>query len=51
MNLILAGPSRPVNTAFERRKRLQDQTLASIGGFRASDRLSRDAVHDRDAIR
>jgi len=34
-------------TEFERRKRLQDETLASIGRFRAGDRLGRDDVHDR----
>ena len=34
-------------TEFERRKRLQDETLASIGRFRAGDRLVRDDVHDR----
>lgn len=34
-------------TDFERRKRLQDETIASIGRFRASDRLSREDVHDR----
>ena len=34
---------------FERRKRLQDETLASIKtrGFSASDRLTRDEVHKR----
>lgn len=37
-------------TGFEWRKRLQDETLASIGRFRASDRLSREDLHDR-AIR
>jgi len=37
-------------TDFERRKRLQDETLASIGKFRASDRLTRQDVHNR-AIR
>lgn len=36
---------------FERRKRLQDDTLASIKAFRASDRLSRPAAHDRRAVR
>lgn len=34
-------------TDFERRKRLQDETIASIGRFRVSDRLSREDVHDR----
>lgn len=38
-------------TDFERRKRLQDEVLASIRSFSASDRLSRDQVHDRDAVR
>jgi plasmid stability protein len=38
-------------TEFERRKRLQDETLASISAFRASDRLTRNEVHRRDAVR
>jgi plasmid stability protein len=38
-------------TDFERRKRLQDQTLASIKRFRAGRRLTRNEVHDRDALR
>lgn len=38
-------------TDFERRKRLQDQTLSSIRAFRAGERLSREEVHRRDAIR
>lgn len=38
-------------TDFERRKRLQDQTLASIRTFRAGDRLSREEAHRRDALR
>jgi hypothetical protein len=36
---------------FERRKRLQDEVLASIRVFRAGDRLSREDVHDRAAVR
>ena len=36
---------------FERRKRLQADVLATITGFQAGDRLSRDEVHDRDALR
>ena len=36
---------------FERRKRLQAQVLASIGSFRAGDRLTRDQVHQRNALR
>jgi plasmid stability protein len=35
----------------ERRKRLQSEVIASIRQFRASDRLTRDEAHDRDAIR
>lgn len=38
-------------TEFDRLKQLQDDTLASIRAFRAGDRLSRDQVHDRDALR
>jgi hypothetical protein len=38
-------------TDFQRRKRLQDQTLASIRTFRAGRRLTREEVHDRDALR
>ncbi len=38
-------------SAFERRKRLQDEVLASIGSFHAGDRLTRDRVHERDAVR
>ena len=36
---------------FDRRKRLQQEVLASVRGFRASDRLSREEVHDRKKIR
>ncbi len=36
---------------FDRRRRLQDDVLASIDEFRASDRLTRDEVHARRAIR
>ena len=32
---------------FERRKRLQDRVLASIGTFKAGDRLRREEVHNR----
>jgi hypothetical protein len=34
-------------TDFERRKRLQIETLATIRRFSAADRLSRDEVHQR----
>jgi hypothetical protein len=36
---------------FERRKRLQDEVIDTIESFRARDRLSRDEVHDRRALR
>lgn len=36
---------------FERRKRLQHEVLASIESFRAGNRLSRDQVHNRRALR
>jgi plasmid stability protein len=36
---------------FERRKRLQDEVMASIRAFSAVDRLSRDDIHDRNAVR
>lgn len=36
---------------FERRRKLQDDTLTTIEEFRAGDRLSRDEVHRRDALR
>lgn len=38
-------------TDFARRKGLQDETLASIKAFRASDRLRRTAAHERRAVR
>ena len=38
-------------TDFERRKRLQSVTLASIESFRASDWLTRDEAHERRALR
>jgi plasmid stability protein len=36
---------------FERRKRLQQEVLSSIKRFRAGDRMRRDKVHDRHALR
>lgn len=36
---------------FTRRKRLQHEVLRSIRKFRAGDRMSRDEVHERDALR
>ena len=36
---------------FDRRKRLQDEVMASIRAFSAGDRLSREDTHDRNAVR
>lgn len=36
---------------FARRKELQEKTLASIRAFRATPRMTRDEVHQRDALR
>ncbi|MFN8091939.1 MAG: ribbon-helix-helix protein, CopG family [Vicinamibacteria bacterium] len=36
---------------FERRRRVQDEVLASVRHFRAGGRLKRDEAHDRDALR
>lgn len=42
-------------TEFERLKRLEDEVVRELRGggvaFAASDRLSRDELHDRDALR
>lgn len=38
-------------TDTERRKRLQAEVLATIGTFRAADRVGRDEAHGRDAVR
>jgi plasmid stability protein len=38
-------------TEFERLKRLQDEVIGSIEGFSAADLLSREELHDRDALR
>lgn len=38
-------------TDFERRKRLQDETMASIKAFSAGKRLTRAEAHDRRALR
>ena len=42
-------------TEFDRLRRLREETLVGIrqrrGGLRAADNLTRDALHDRDAIR
>lgn len=36
---------------FEHRKRLQNEVIGSIKGFSAGDRLSREEIHDRNAVR
>ncbi len=36
---------------FERLHRIQNEVLATIQHFDASERLTRDEVHDRDALR
>jgi len=38
-------------TDFDRRKRLQDEVIASIHTFRAGNRMSREKVHDRASVR
>ena len=35
----------------ERRKRLQKEVLSTVRRFRAGDRLTRDQVHERNALR
>ena len=47
---FLSGLGRE-ESDFERGKRLQDEVLATIRRFRASNRLTRDAVHRRRAVR
>ena len=53
--LIELTQGEPSETRFDRLKRLQDETLAAIwargGGLRAEDLLTRDELHDRDALR
>jgi len=36
---------------FDRRRRLQDEVIESIQRFRASDRVDRDSLHKRRAVR
>lgn len=36
---------------FERRKQLQAEVVKSLDRFRGGDRLKRDDLHDRDALR
>ena len=40
---VLAGEE----TEFEKLRRMESQVRAQIGAFRASDRLSRDELHER----
>jgi hypothetical protein len=47
---FLSGLGRE-ESDLERGKRLQDEVLATIRRFRASHRLTRDAVHRRRAVR
>ena len=35
----------------ERRKRLQKEVLSTVRRFRAGDRLTRDQIHERNALR
>ena len=37
-------------TDFERRRRLQDEVLATIDSFSACDRVGRKEIHERDAL-
>ena len=46
LHSLAAGESE-----FSRRKRLQNEVISSIRSFRASDRLDRDSLYDRDALR
>ena len=47
---FLAGLAQ-AESDFERRKRLQAETIATIRSFRAGGRLKREQVHDRNALR
>lgn len=38
-------------TDFDRRKRLQNETLRDVDTFRAGDRLSREEIHRRGDLR
>jgi hypothetical protein len=53
--LVELAQGQATETEFDRLKRLQTQTLDSIhargAGLRAADNVSRDALHDRDALR
>jgi len=53
--LVRLASGSPGETEFDRLRRAQDEAIALIrarhAGFSSSDRLSRDRVHDRDAVR
>ncbi len=53
--LMQLAQGQALETEFDRLKRLQMQTLnrirARAAGLRTADNLSRDALHDRDALR
>ena len=53
--LVTLNQASDAETEFDRLRRLQEETLVHIrqrrGGLRAADNLTRDALHDRDAIR
>lgn len=43
----LLAESVDAKSEFERRKRLQAEAMAAIDSFKASDRLTRDELHQR----
>jgi hypothetical protein len=53
--LVGLSAGQEAETEFDRLQRLQEETLAGIrargADLRAADNLSRDALHDRDALR
>jgi hypothetical protein len=53
--LVERARGQATEAEFDRLKRLQTETLDSIrargAGLRAADNVSRDALHDRDALR
>ena len=54
VSALVANYLRSLSTRdaeFARLEALQFETMATIKGFSAADRLSRDEVHDRDALR
>ena len=53
--LVALNQGSSAETEFDRLRRLQEETLASIrsrgAGLHAIDSVARDTLHDRDAIR